>query len=449
MGRKALCIGINEYTVKPLSLCVNDATSMHEALQRMGFHSQLVTNCDIDNFHDATRNFLNSLEHDDLAVFYFAGHGTESAVRQGRKFYTSNWLLAREVPSDNTQLPRYAVDGHSLLAEMEARGTHFNAFILDCCRDDPLPTGDRSQGGGLAQMDPKGSIVAFACQPGQRAAELAGQSHAVFTENLLKHIETPGLELNKLFIRVGKAVEEATSHLRVPQQPYVNHALRVEDAFLVSTSSYLPQQGASSPMEGVARDDHARTLGPQGAAQTLGGQLSANPIGAGDFGTVYKATLNGMTFAAKKIDNANMDAGRFVDALREIAVLSEVDGHAAIASRLDIVQYYPNVVVREIWICTELGDGGDLLNRLLSLKRLTEGAVCHYLGLLADALEHCHARGIIHFDVKLENVVLLSNATQVRLIDFHVAGRAASERRHDNKFSGQRGALEYVRCTQH
>ena len=246
MGRKALAIGIDDYTRKPLRLCVGDATAMHNALQRMGFDSQLATNCDIDGFHKATRTYLNSLEHGDLAVFYFAGHGTEASVRQAGKHHSSNWLLAREVPPTNADLPRYALDAHSLLAEMDARGTQFSAFILDCCRDDPLPSGYRSQGVGLARMDPKGSIVAFACQPGERAAEMPGDKHAVFTKYLLEHIETPGLEINTLFIRVGNAVEASTRGLAVVQKPYVNHALRVENACLVPAEADTREMGVST-----------------------------------------------------------------------------------------------------------------------------------------------------------------------------------------------------------
>ena len=40
--RKALVIGINAYTRKPLSNCLNDASAVHEALKRMGFASTLL-----------------------------------------------------------------------------------------------------------------------------------------------------------------------------------------------------------------------------------------------------------------------------------------------------------------------------------------------------------------------------------------------------------------------
>ena len=233
-SRKALVVGINAYTRAPLRCCVYDASAVHAALQRMGFTSELILDCDIDTLITATRLFVSSVMSDDIVLFYFAGHGMEAAVRQAGKQATSNWLIARQVPESTADLPRYALDAHNLLAELEARGARFNALVLDCCRDDPLPAEGRSLGGGgLASMDPKGSLVAFACAPGARAAELPNRPHGVFTDHLLRHIDTPGLDINTLFIRVGNAVEQATRHLSPVQRPYVNHSLRCENASLL------------------------------------------------------------------------------------------------------------------------------------------------------------------------------------------------------------------------
>ena len=235
--RKALVVGINGYSSSPLRCCVNDATDVHAALQRMGFESNLVLNCDLDDFLLATREFVNSLLPGEIGFFYFAGHGTEASILQAGRYNASNWLIALKMPEHRDDLPRFAVDAHNLLAEMEARKTRFNALVLDCCRDDRLPTGDRSLGRGLTSMDPKGSLVAFGCAQGQTTAERRTGRNGIFTEHLLKHIETPGLEINALFIRVGNAVERATRGLPQPMVPYVHHSLRCEGATLFPTAT--------------------------------------------------------------------------------------------------------------------------------------------------------------------------------------------------------------------
>ena len=150
------------------------------------------------------------------------------------------------MPKHRDDLPRFAVDAHNLLAEMEARRTRFNALVLDCCRNDRLPTGDRSLGRGLTSMDPKGSLVAFGCAQGQTTAERRTGRNGIFTEHLLKHIETPGLEINALFIRVGNAVERATRGLPQPMVPYVHHSLRCEDATLFPALPTATEAGVAA-----------------------------------------------------------------------------------------------------------------------------------------------------------------------------------------------------------
>ena len=129
---------------------------------------------------------------------------------------------------------------------MEARRTRFNALVLDCCRNDRLPTGDRSLGRGLTSMDPKGSLVAFGCAQGQTTAERRTGRNGIFTEHLLKHIETPGLEINALFIRVGNAVERATRGLPQPMVPYVHHSLRCEGATLFPALPTATEAGVAA-----------------------------------------------------------------------------------------------------------------------------------------------------------------------------------------------------------
>ena len=243
--KRALVVGINKYAVNeqpcaPLRCCVNDATALHAALMRMGFASQLHVECSAETLRWVTRDFVQSLQHGDIALFFFAGHGVEAATYQGGRQRTSNWLLSNQVPPNgNAELPLYAIDAHSLLAEMENRQTSFNALVLDCCRDDPLQRDTRSIGGGLASMEANGSIVAFSCAPGQRAAEGPGAQHGVYTKHLLEHIETPGLDVNKLFIRVRKAVINETScpPYLAPQVPWNNDALTIEDASLLPVSA--------------------------------------------------------------------------------------------------------------------------------------------------------------------------------------------------------------------
>ena len=68
------------------------------------------------------------------------------------------------------------------------------------------------------------SMIAYACAPGQTAADGSGRS-GVFTKHLLEHPGTPRLDLNKMFVCIGIGVERGTNK---KQSPHVNSALRVE-----------------------------------------------------------------------------------------------------------------------------------------------------------------------------------------------------------------------------
>ena len=237
--KRALVVGINKYyrngvETHSLRCSVNDAIAVHEALVRMGFSSQVETECTAETFRQVTHAFTRSLRRNDVAFFFFAGHGAEAATYQGGKYQTSNWLLSSELPAHNEELPVRGIDAHSLLAKMESRQTSFNALVLDCCRDDPLPADSRSLARGLGTMEANGSIIAFACAPGRRAAESPGEPrHGVYTKHLLRYIETPGLPINNLFIRVRRAVMDETESYETQQVPWNNDALTVENASLL------------------------------------------------------------------------------------------------------------------------------------------------------------------------------------------------------------------------
>ncbi|CAI7830504.1 unnamed protein product, partial [Closterium sp. NIES-53] len=76
-----------------------------------------------------------------------------------------------------------------------------------------------------------------------------------------------------------------------------------------------------------------------------------------------------------------------------------------------------------VHIVTELLAGGDLFDRIRSLRRLSEPSAARLCAALIEALLHCHCRGIAHRDIKPENILLtsLSSDSDIKLIDFGVA----------------------------
>ncbi|MGM0302933.1 hypothetical protein IGI66_002583 [Enterococcus sp. AZ048] len=82
--RKALAVGIDNYTQIPLNGCVNDATSMAELLKTNGDGSpnfDVSLNTDIETKAELLE-MINSLFSGDseIALLYFSGHGSDSGA---------------------------------------------------------------------------------------------------------------------------------------------------------------------------------------------------------------------------------------------------------------------------------------------------------------------------------------------------------------------------------
>ncbi|KAI5301497.1 hypothetical protein KEM56_001656 [Ascosphaera pollenicola] len=131
-------------------------------------------------------------------------------------------------------------------------------------------------------------------------------------------------------------------------------------------------------------------------------------VGKGAFGKVriVERKDTGLTFALKYI-------------LKEEVVKSESD-----------VEY--------IYIVVDLMTGGDLRFHI-SRKTFTEEAIRFWIAELACALRYCHSQGIIHRDVKPDNV-LLDSEGHVHLADFNVA----SDYKPNKKLTSKSGTMAYL-----
>lgn len=75
---RALCVGINEYSLAPLRGCVADAQLWARTLRALGFKTAVRTDREgtYDAIVDQLGNLITSSRPGDVVVFQFAGHGT-------------------------------------------------------------------------------------------------------------------------------------------------------------------------------------------------------------------------------------------------------------------------------------------------------------------------------------------------------------------------------------
>jgi serine/threonine-protein kinase len=79
---------------------------------------------------------------------------------------------------------------------------------------------------------------------------------------------------------------------------------------------------------------------------------------------------------------------------------------------------------RRFYVVTELVPGRPLAAELRARGSLPEAEALSLASQVCAAVQHVHERGIVHYDVKPENVILCPDGT-IRLIDFGLAHRAA------------------------
>ncbi|XP_037512305.1 testis-specific serine/threonine-protein kinase 1-like [Rhipicephalus sanguineus] len=80
----------------------------------------------------------------------------------------------------------------------------------------------------------------------------------------------------------------------------------------------------------------------------------------------------------------------------------------------------------KVFIIMELATGGDLLEKILKVKRFKEKRASRYFMEMASALAYLHYKDIAHRDLKCENI-LLTSTNRVKLADFSFARYCTGE----------------------
>ena len=75
---------------------------------------------------------------------------------------------------------------------------------------------------------------------------------------------------------------------------------------------------------------------------------------------------------------------------------------------------------KHILFVIELCTGGDLLNYVRRRRKLKENIAKFIFKQLIEGLQHCHSRGILHRDIKLDNI-LLNSKGNIKIADFGVS----------------------------
>jgi serine/threonine protein kinase len=157
-------------------------------------------------------------------------------------------------------------------------------------------------------------------------------------------------------------------------------------------------------------------------AERLGDRYTPlSRLGAGTFGEVIRARdgVLGREVAVKRVRLEAFSApGQLEEVktrfLREAQVAARLR-HPNIVTTYDIVS-----TPRSRFIVMELVEGRDLQSLLRERGRLGLDETLDILGQVAAALDHAHASGVVHRDVKPANI-MVEPSGQVKVMDFGIA----------------------------
>ena len=207
--RLALVVGNDAYTeLSVLRNAVNDARTVAVALEEVGFTVTRVENTTRSRLAAALGRFAARLRGDDVALFYFAGHGVQVD--------NTNYLIPTDYAGQTAAEVRLSAFSAAEVEDL-LRPARVAMLVFDACRNNPY-RGIRTSGGGLAAMEARGTLIAFAAGAGEVAADAAGpgSSNGLFTSKLVEALRVPGLTATALFQRVRREVYASSNEEQFP-----------------------------------------------------------------------------------------------------------------------------------------------------------------------------------------------------------------------------------------
>jgi len=141
-------------------------------------------------------------------------------------------------------------------------------------------------------------------------------------------------------------------------------------------------------------------------------------IGSGNFAVVKEGVdrKTGNRVAIKIMNKKKCGKAICQNEVHVLTQLNKRVKHQRVTPVLDVFEDNEN-----LYIVLELLKGGELFERVHERGRLPEPEVADILRKLVYALEALHRHGILHRDVKLENIVMRDNDDDFKLTDFGFA----------------------------
>jgi len=146
-------------------------------------------------------------------------------------------------------------------------------------------------------------------------------------------------------------------------------------------------------------------------------RITTEVLGMGSFGIVYKGIAlysPHPAVAVKIICKNDLNEHRMARLKTEIELLQLLD-HKNVVKLLNVYENDENV-----YLVFEY-KSGDLYSYIQTKGPVSEMIAMEIFRQLVEAVEYCHSMGVVHLDIKLENILIDDSTLEVYLADFGFA----------------------------
>lgn len=183
-----------------------------------------------------------------------------------------------------------------------------------------------------------------------------------------------------------------------PNSLYNNINNTSKDGLENTENIVIPSNFLISTKEIIARFPHNKRVGHY---------LLGRKLGEGSFAKVKEGlhTLTGQKVAIKVIDKKKAKEDAYVSKnMRREGKLLQMIIHPNIIQLYELME-----TENSYYLVTELCEGGDLMDYICARKYLSEVCTRKFIRQIISAVDYLHRIGILHRDLKIENLLLDKN----------------------------------------
>jgi protein-serine/threonine kinase len=192
---------------------------------------------------------------------------------------------------------------------------------------------------------------------------------------------------------------------------------------------------------GKSRQDHSKSEGSAKRTK-FGNYILGQTLGEGEFGKVKMGWKrdSSVEVAIKLIrrETLGSNSNRLAKIYREIHILRGLD-HPNIVRLHEMVE-----TERHIGIILEYASGGELFDYILNHRYLKDGPARKLFAQLISGVGYLHKRGIVHRDLKLENLLLDRNKNII-ITDFGFANTFDPKEELSEEIEYRLGDKDFIR----